>query len=298
MVGCPVSSPSMLATRTGSFPIGFRRGWSDWQKDISSVISFAKENGFGGIDIGNEVADAEAILAAGLTVGSVDAFSSDLMSEDVDKRAAAVAALETKISTFGAHGIRNYFTVMLPADPKRARRDNFDSMVLGLKALAPILEANNGRLVIEGWPGEGALCCTPETYRATFEAVSSMAIGINYDPSHLIRMGIDPIRFLHEFKDRVYHVHGKDTEVMAEARYEYGFEQQSTFGVEHGFGAASWRYTIPGHGETRWVEVFRILEKSGYDGMVSIELEDENFNGSEEGEKAGLLAGGAYLASC
>jgi hypothetical protein len=54
----------MLATRTGSFPIGFRRGWSDWQKDISSVIGFAKETGFGGIDIGNEVADAEAILAA------------------------------------------------------------------------------------------------------------------------------------------------------------------------------------------------------------------------------------------
>ena len=38
----------------------------------------------------------------------------------------------------------------------------------------------------------------------------------NFDPSHLIRMGIDPLRFLEEFIDSVYHVHGKDTEILAE----------------------------------------------------------------------------------
>jgi sugar phosphate isomerase/epimerase len=59
-----------------------------------------------------------------------------------------------------------------------------------------------------------------------------------------------------------------------------------------------WRYTIPGHGVARWTEIFRILVSAGYKGVVSIELEDENFNGSAEGERAGILHGRDFLQSC
>jgi sugar phosphate isomerase/epimerase len=44
---------------------------------------------------------------------------------------------------------------------------------------------------------------TPETYRATVRECASPLHSINYDPSHLLRMGIDPIRFLKEFAPRV-----------------------------------------------------------------------------------------------
>ena len=122
-------------------------------------------------------------------------------------------------------------------------------------------------------------------------------MGVNYDPSHLIRMGIDPIRFLKEFVGRVYHVHGKDTELFADNLYEYGHEQPPTFAKEMGFGSMAWRYTIPGHGCTRWTEVFKILAAHNYKGVVSIELEDENFNTNEDGEKAGLTHGLNFLRS-
>jgi sugar phosphate isomerase/epimerase len=118
---------------------------------------------------------------------------------------------------------------------------------------------------------------------------------VNFDPSHLLRMGIDPLRFLREFSSRVYHVHGKDTELFPEALYLYGHEQPPTLGKGHGFGNMSWRYTIPGHGVTSWTEVFRILVQAGYKGAVSIELEDENFNGTRAGEEAGLLHGRNFL---
>lgn len=111
-------------------------------------------------------------------------------------------------------------------------------------------------------------------------------------------MGIDPIRFVDEFAERVYHVHGKDTEIITEGIYEYGTEQPATFSKGHGFGSHHWRYTIPGHGQTRWTRAFETLKYAGYDGAVSIELEDENFNGTEEGEKQGILSGAAFLASC
>jgi sugar phosphate isomerase/epimerase len=108
-------------------------------------------------------------------------------------------------------------------------------------------------------------------------------------------MGIDPLRFVREFAARVFHVHGKDTELFPEALYLYGSEQPPTFGKVHGFGAMQWRYTIPGHGVAPWAGIFAVLAQGGYAGAVSIELEDENFVGSPEKEKAGLLHGRNFL---
>lgn len=290
----------MLNTKTGGFPIGFRRGWSDWQKNLDSLVAWAKANELGVIDLGSDGDTASAkVTDAGLRIGSADLKEwSGVISKDPAKREAAIEANDAYIEAATANGATNFFAVMLPDDASRPRSENFGYMVDGLKHLAPLLEKYGAKLVIEGWPGPGALCCTPESYRATIKAVGSKAIGINYDPSHLIRMGIDPIRFLEEFAPSVYHVHGKDTEIYSEAVYEFGTEQEPTHAKGHGFGSATWRYTIPGHGQMRWKHGFEILKAHGYQGAVSIELEDENFNGSEAGEKEGLIVGGRFLASC
>ena len=289
----------MLKTRTGGFPIGFRRGWSDWQRDTAGWIDWAKANGFGVLDLGT-TGDTEsaAVVAAGLKVGSADLHGwKGLISPDGAKRQAAVDENTAYIEDAAKNGVRNFFAVMLPEDPALPREENFGYMVEGLKLLASVLEKHGGRLVVEGWPGPGALACTPEGYRAMIERVGSSAIGINYDPSHLVRMGIDPIRFVEEFATSIFHVHGKDTELLAEGLYEHGTEHPATFGKNRGFGARHWRYTIPGHGVVRWTRAFEILAAAGYDGAVCIELEDEHFNTDEAGEKAGLLAGGAFLAA-
>lgn len=264
------------------------------------MIAWAQENGLGVVDLGNDADQIGGkVVEAGLKIGSADLPAwQGLITADAGKRADALEKQAAYLEACAALGVNNYFLVMLPEDPSKPRNENFDLMVEGLNGLVPHLEKHGGRLVIEGWPGPGALCCTPEGYRAAIKAIDSTSIGINFDPSHLIRMGIDPIRFVDEFADRVYHVHGKDTELIGEGLYEYGTEQPATFARAHGFGGFHWRYTIPGHGVTRWTRVFETLEKSGYKGAVSIELEDENFNGTEAGDKQGILAGAAFLASC
>jgi len=289
----------MLHTRTGAFPIGFRRGWSAWQKDLPGLVAWAKENGLGVVDLGGDGDTAgAAVTEAGLKIGSVDLRAwSGLITADDAKREAAIAENNAYIAAAAAVGGKNFFTVLLPDDVVRSRRENLALAIEGLSAIVPALEAVDGHVVIEGWPGPGALACTPEGYRAVLDAIPSKAIGINYDPSHLIRMGIDPIRFLEEFKDRVFHVHGKDTEIFNEAVYEYGTEQEPTLFGGRGFGGPTWRYTIPGHGEMRWTRAFEILAANGYQGAVSIELEDLHFNTDEAGEKAGLLAGAHFLAA-
>jgi sugar phosphate isomerase/epimerase len=284
-------------TRTGNFPIGFRRLWFEWHKDLPGLIAWAKQNHFGVIDLGADAPQtAPPLLEAGLRPGSVDLPQMrEMLSPDAAVRKQAVEKNIASIKACAAFGSMNHFTVMLPTNPELPREENFKYMVESHSQLAPALEACHAKIVIEGWPGPGALCCTPESYGAFFKACASPAFGVNYDPSHLLRMGIDPLRFLREFVARVHHVHGKDTELFPEATYLYGTEQPPTLAKGHGFGSMHWRYTIPGHGIAPWSEIFAVLVKAKYAGAVSIELEDENFNQGEEKEKAGLLHGRNFL---
>lgn len=286
-----------MQTRTGNYSIGFRmRGWTS-NASMSDVISWTSDVGLGGVDVGQNADEVgQQVLDAGLWIGSADlAEWHGMISANAKTRAEAVAKNKAYIEACAGYGPMNYFLVMLPEDKELPRAENFGYMVESFTALAPTLEANDAKIVLEGWPGPGALCCTPETYRAFFEAVPSTTMGVNYDPSHLIRMGIEPIRFLKEFADRVYHVHGKDAEILPDDVYEYGTEQPATFAKAPPFGGHAWRYTIPGHGVTQWNEVFRILVESGYAGRVSIELEDANFNDGGDEEKAGILHAARYL---
>jgi sugar phosphate isomerase/epimerase len=257
-------------------------------------------NGLEAIDLRRDADQTgQPYLDAGLRVGSVDlAEWNGMISADRGERERAIDRNAAYIESCAAMGIRNFFVVMLPADPGVPRAENFSYLVESFGQLVPVLEERQSHVVIEGWPGPGALCCTPEGYRGLFREIPSRAMGINYDPSHLIRQGIDPIRFLCDFGDRVFHVHGKDTELIPENLYEYGHEQPPTFAERYAHGSMAWRYTIPGQGAMRWPAAFAILDGLGYEGCVSIELEDARFNGAEDIEKLGILQGARFLVGC
>lgn len=287
-----------MKTATGSFGIGVRRGWSEWMKDLDGLLPWLVQNGLECLDVGAEpAATLKKVREAGLQIGSVDLPAwKEMISADAAKRTKAVSIQSEFIEeTFAAIGPANYFVVMLPEDDKRSRADNFRDMVESYGQVAPVLEKTQSKIVIEGWPGPGALCCTPETLRALFKEVPA-AVGINFDPSHLLRMGIDPGRFLEEFADRVYHAHAKDTLHYPELQYDLGTEQPATFAKGHGFGSARWRYTIPGDGVANWTALLAQLKAAGYRGFFSVELEDENYNGTMEGEQKGILASATFLA--
>src|SRR6476659_8330697 len=108
----------MLTTRTGGFPIGFRRGWSDWQKDLDGLITWAKSNGQGVIDLGRDGDVAgKTVVDAGLLVGSVDlAEWQGMIAADAAKRKDAAQRNAAYVEACAAHGIKNHFLVMLPED--------------------------------------------------------------------------------------------------------------------------------------------------------------------------------------
>jgi sugar phosphate isomerase/epimerase len=291
----------MSQTRTGNFPIGVRIGWSDWQKDPANVARWAKQAGLSHVDYGAIDADKlKAYLALGVGVGSIDLKAwGELGSKDAGKRKAAAQLNIDYVKSIAALGCNAFFMCLMPEDPAAARKDNFAYYVDSLGQLTAGIESTGARIVIEGWPGGAPhyanLACNTSDTRALFKAVPSKAIGINYDPSHLIRMGIDHIKFLDEFVTRVGHVHGKDTALLPESLHEHGNLQNATFDPAPGFGGTSWRYCIPGHGVARWAKILCALNTAGFKGKISIELEDCNFNGTEAGEKLGITNGAKVL---
>ena len=108
------------------------------------------------IDLGTDAPDSlQAFVDAGMRIGSIDlAASKPMISADKAKRADAIAQNAEYITTCGA---ANYFLGMLPENPDLPRSENFGYMVESFGELVPVLEANNARLVIEGWPGRRAL---------------------------------------------------------------------------------------------------------------------------------------------
>ena len=291
-----------MKTRTGGYPIGSRAFYPNWSPAIDEVIGWAIVNELECLDVGANAETAKQVSRAGLRIGSVDlpgwATDRDMITGDEVTRKKALGNCQKLIMECADIGPVNYFVVMLPQQPLLQPKENFGYMLKFLQQIVPTLEECRATFSIEGWPGPGALCCTPESLRALFKAIPSRYLAINYDPSHLIRVGICPYRFLEEFGDKVCHVHGKDTEFMTERLYNLGNYQPALETEDLHFGGTSWRYTIPGHGCFNWLRGLRILNDKGYHGCISIELEDGNFCISAEGDRTGVLQGANLLKGC
>ena len=109
--------------------------------------------------------------------------------------------------------------------------------------------------------------------------------------------GTSPLRFIDEFGSRIFHAHAKDTLLRANECYEHGTLQTPTFAEFKRWSGPGWRYAVPGEGSLPWKSLLEKLASANYRGMLSIELEDENYNGTEAGEKRGLLAARDFLMS-
>ena len=237
--------------------------------------------------------DAEA---AGLAVGTFDVGHvqvARMFSRDEAKRAEAAENVRSAIRKAAALGGSLCFMCLKPEDPAMPRHESFELFKEMFPPLLDEAEREGVAVVLEGWPGNApyypTIGCTPEMLRKMFEAVPSPALRLNYDPSHLIRLGIDHARFLREFAGRIGHVHAKDCAVIPENVYLYGRHQPPAFGHSIKSGEGPWRYTIPGEGEADWGKIAFELELAGYRGAVTIELEDHRYQGSVEAHRRGLL---------
>jgi sugar phosphate isomerase/epimerase len=176
-----------------------------------------------------------------------------------------------------------------------------ENLRLGEKVLPPLVAyaADRGvRLVIENCPMEG---WHPDGYPANLAYspelwgwLGEVGLWLNYDPSHLVWQGIDPVAALQAHGELVLHVQAKDVEVDATARNRFGVFGQVL--DKEPWVSGWWRYRIPGLGEVDWPGVVTALRASAYDGVVSVEHEDPVWSGDLDRVHEGLVIAERTLA--
>lgn len=105
-------------------------------------------------------------------------------------------------------------------------------------------------------------------------------LGLNYDPSHLVWQGVNELTFLHDFSNRIYHVHIKDVKINRNDR-------AGMLGSYLDFGDSrrGWNFVSVGHGDVDFDGIIRELNQINYEGPLSVEWEDSGMDrafGAEE----------------
>jgi sugar phosphate isomerase/epimerase len=136
----------------------------------------------------------------------------------------------------------------------------------------PACERNHVKILWEPYPEGANIATSPVGFEALFKGFGdSPYVGLQYDPSHLVRQFMDPIQTARDFVSKIYDVHLKDTEIL--------WPVLRAGGINPVNGARWWRYRIPGMGSINWREFFSVLQDVGYAGAMSIEQEDPLYGG-------------------
>ena len=175
-----------------------------------------------------------------------------------------------------------------PGDHEGAKYPNWVTCPWPEDFLA-ILDWQWNEKVIPYWQKTGAFCkehgvrvafemhpgfCVynPETLLRLRAAVGDV-IGANFDPSHLIWQGMDPVAAIRELAGAIYHVHAKDTKIDKYNTAKNGVLDTKHYGDEL-HRAWVFRTVGYGNGETYWRDLVSNLRLCGYDRVLSIEHED------------------------
>lgn len=224
-----------------------------------------------------------------LTVSSL-AFYDNNLHPDPGEREAINAHVLACIDAAALLGCPTVGT-FVGRDPSRSVVENLADAE---KVFAPLVDRAGERgvklvienCVMEGWHPDGYpgnLAYSPELWEWMF----SIGLYLNYDPSHLVWMGIDPVAALAPYVDKVAHAQAKDIQVFPELRNRYGYPGKAVSRSDP-WDVGWWRYRVPGLGDVDWRRVIDTLYEGGFDGALSVEHEDPVWGGTEDLVRAGL----------
>ncbi len=139
--------------------------------------------------------------------------------------------------------------------------EGYKAYVDTLQQLCALREEAHQRYALETHPHRWAT--TALSLLRLIEDAGSSVLGANLDPSHLFPCGDLPQVAVYQLGQRVFHTHFSDNDGQTNAH---------------------WR---PGKGKIDWSATLQALQDVGYDGVISIELEDVPGRASKSNAVAG-----------
>lgn len=284
--------------------------------DLNSTLKFASENGFACVELmcwpsGN----ADARRYAGVTHIDVDHLDVGYVQTLCQQYGVYISGLgyypnpldpNAEQAAFYREHILKIIRVaaklnvpvvntFIGRNPSLTVADNLKLVAEHWPALVREAEANNVKIGIENcpmwftndeWPGGKNLMTTPAIWDRVFELIPSRALGLNYDPSHLIWQMMDEVRPIYDYRDRLHHVHLKDVKLYRDRLDRVGIMANP---LEYHSPK------LPGLGDVRWRAFFAALTDVRYRGPVCIEVEDKAYEGSPQDVRAAILTARNYL---
>jgi sugar phosphate isomerase/epimerase len=166
----------------------------------------------------------------------------------------------------------NWITVAWPPETAKVLNYQWEKVAIPYwkKLVAYSKQVGINKLCIEQHGHQ--LVYNTETLLKLRDAVGK-TVGVNFDPSHMMWMGGEPLTAIRPLGEAIFHVHAKDTRIDPENR------RPNTL-LEHKPNAQvskrSWNYVTLGYGhpESFWRDFVTLLSQVGYDYVLSIEHED------------------------
>jgi len=258
---------------------------------LDKIANWAAENGFEFLEVGPHIPLEKEIFKRIIDDYGVDVigliFCRNFQDQNEIVRRKLREDLQKRIDLACEMGFK-FITISTGVNKKKSFEEN---LLLFKEFITPILEKCESygvRVALENCPMTGNIATSPHRWKEIFKVINSRNLGLCYDPSHLIRLFIDPYKPILNFADKIFYVHAKDTQLDE--------EKLSSMGIEESRGW--WEYRLPGFGIIDWNRFTATLRRAEFDGEISIEHEDAVWLGSEEKIKNGLLLAKNYIQNC
>ncbi len=235
--------------------------------------------GFVGCEVGNKYPkDVDALKKAlemrGLSIAN-QWFSSFVLTksmEEVEKEFVAqckfLKAMGAKVigASEQSHSIQGQMNTPVFDNKYVMSESEWEKFAKGMNRLGEIAGSMGINLVYHHHMG--TVVQTAEEIDRMMEMTDSDKFSLLFDSGHLAYCGQDYLAVLKKYADRVKHVHLKDIRPQVVDKVK---SQKLSFlqGVREG------AFTVPGDGCIDFAPIFEILDKSGYEGWMIVEAEQD-----------------------
>lgn len=165
-----------------------------------------------------------------------------------------------------------HLTYDFPPTPKSMIDDGFQLLADRWNPILDVFQECGVKFALEVHPTEIAFdIYTAERSLQVLDRREEF--GFNFDPSHLIWQGVDPVEFIRSFPDRIYHAHMKDAKVTLNGKSGI-LSSHLSFGDSR----RGWDFRSVGRGGVQFEDIIRALNHIKYEGPLSIEWEDSGMD--------------------
>ena len=194
-------------------------------------------------------------------------------AREMQDTARAAAALGVKTVTGFTGSSIWHSTYPFPPTTQSYWDKGFADFARRWTPILDVFESVDVNFALEAHPTEIAFDIA-SAQRAVEAVKGHRRFGFNFDPSHLGYQGVDYVKFIRTFTDRIFNAHMKD------AWWGKGDGSAGVFGGHTSFGDARrfWDFRSVGRGMIDFESLIVALNDIGYSGPLSVEWEDSRMD--------------------